>query len=252
MLRIWLALTFCAGIAMAAGPAYSADGVVNASNYTPGPFAANSVVSIFGANLARSTHALAADDISGGRLPDEMNFVRVYVENQPVPMLFVSEGQVNFVMPVLKAGKAHIRVVTESQSGQELTVDIVPCAPALFSMEGGWAIATSATGQLLTPDAPAKPGDTIVVYLTGLGQTSNRLPAGTIQPLADQILTLASLKVTLGGAPIDAAHLKYAGVTPGSAGLYQINLVVPDGVGTDPEIQVTGTTTTGGLKLPIR
>ena len=33
--------------------------------------------------------------------------------------------------------------------------------------------------------------------------------------------------------------IKYAGLTPGSAGLYQINLEVPEGTGNDPEIRVT-------------
>jgi uncharacterized protein (TIGR03437 family) len=39
---------------------------------------------------------------------------------------------------------------------------------------------------------------------------------------------------------------------PGSGGLYQINLVVPDGVGTDPELKVVGDVASGGLKLAIR
>src|SRR3954452_867659 len=103
MLRSWLVLAvLCAGTARAAGPSYAAANIVNASNYTGGPFASNSVVSIFGTGLARSTHALEADDISAGKLPTEMNFVRVYVENEPAPLLFVSEGQINFIVPVLQ------------------------------------------------------------------------------------------------------------------------------------------------------
>src|SRR5262245_16761622 len=100
MSRISLTLAFLfAGTAVAA-PAYSAAGIVNASDYSPGPFAPNSVVSIFGSGLARSTHVLSADDISGGRLPIEMNYVRVYVDDQPAPILFVSENQINFLIPI--------------------------------------------------------------------------------------------------------------------------------------------------------
>ena len=65
---------------------------------------------------------------------------------------------------------------------------------------------------------------------------------------------MGALKVTLGGKAVDPSLIKYAGVTPGSAGLYQINLLVPDGTGVDPEIEVTSGSLTaqGGLKLPIR
>src|SRR5215813_667087 len=167
-MRIWLALAVLfAGTAWAAPPSYSAATIVNASNYTAGPFAPNSVVSIFGTGLARSTHALASDDIIGGLLPTEMNFVRVYVENQPAPVLFVSEKQINFLIPsTLNTGTVRIRVAVEGINGPEIAVNLVNCAPQLFSLPDGYAIATSANGKLLSPDAPGHPGDIIVVYLT--------------------------------------------------------------------------------------
>ena len=257
-MRIWLALAvLCIGTAWAVPPSYSPATIVNASNYTAGPFAPNSVVSIFGTGLARSTHALASDDIIGGLLPTEMNFVRVYVENQPAPVLFVSEKQINFLIPSMQnKGTVRIRVVVENLSGPEITVSVVDCAPALFALSDTYAIATSADGKLLTADAPAHPGDFIVVYLTGLGKTSAKPLPGEIPRALDWILSLASLKVTLGPVVLDSTHnselIKYAGVAPGSGGLYQINLAIPDGVGTDPEIKVMGDTTSSGLRIPIR
>src|SRR6266704_952146 len=115
MLRPWLALAFlCTGTATAL-PFYTAASIVNASNYAAGPFAPNSVISIFGTGMARSTHALQSDDISGGRLPVEMNFVRVYVQDQPMPLLFVSDGQINFLMSsVVNVGPVKIRVVVQA------------------------------------------------------------------------------------------------------------------------------------------
>jgi uncharacterized protein (TIGR03437 family) len=254
MLRAWLAMAVvCGGTAGAAGPSYSPTSIANASSGSVGPFAPNSVVSIYGDGLARSTHALTADDISGGRLPDEMNFTRVYVENQPAPILFVSEKQINFLIPSMQnKGTVRIRVVTEGLSGPEISVSVVDCAPALFPLSDGYAIATSADGKLLTPDAPAHPGDFIVVYLTGLGKTSAKPLPGEIPRALDWILALSSLKVTLGTVALDPVLIKYAGVTPGSGGLYQLNLAIPDGVGTDPEIKVTGDTASAGLKIPIR
>jgi uncharacterized protein (TIGR03437 family) len=263
MTRIWLALAvLCAGTARGAGPSYSADGIVNASNFTAGPFAPNSVISVFGAGLARSEHKLVDADLvpcpaslSGRCLPVEMNYVRVYVQDQPVPLLYVAPTQVNFLMSSTEtAGPVKVRVVTEGISGPEIIVTLVDAAPALFSMAGGYVIAQDAKGNLLTADAPAHGGDIVVIYLTGLGRTTPNPAVGEIPNYAAPVLALASLKVTVNGAPVDPVLIKYAGLTPGSAGLYQINLFVLEGTPNDPEIQVTAGTLTAqtGLKLPLR
>jgi uncharacterized protein (TIGR03437 family) len=261
--RFWLALVvLCAGTARGAGPSYSAAGIVNASSFTGGPFAPNSVISVFGAGLARSTHALADSDLVfctsalGGRcLPQEMNYVRVYVQDRPMPLLFVSDKQVNFLMSSVEtAGPVKVRVVTEGLTGPEITVTLVDSAPALFSMAGGYAIATDSAGKLLTPDAPAHAGDIVVIYATGLGRTSPNPALGEIPGYAALILTPATVKVTLNGTAVDPMLIKYAGLTPGSAGLYQINLELPKDTGNNPEIGVTAGNlpVQAGLKLPVR
>jgi uncharacterized protein (TIGR03437 family) len=68
------------------------------------------------------------------------------------------------------------------------------------------------------------------------------------------MLALASLKVTLAGKAVDTMLIKYAGISPGSAGLYQINLEVPAGTDPDPQIQVSAGTPlpSSTLKVPIR
>src|SRR5450759_1381591 len=252
-----------AGMARGAGPSYSAAGIVNASNYAAGPFAPNSVIAVFGAGLARSTHALVDADLvactsslkAARCLPVEMNYVRVYVQDQPVPLLFVSDGQVNFLMSSVEtAGPVKVRVVSEGITGPEITGTLVDAAPALFSIAGGYAIATDAAGKLLTADAPAHAGDTVVVYITGLGQTSPNPAVGEIPNYAANMLAIASLKVTLDGMTVDPSLIKYAGLTPGSAGLYQINIYIPDETGNDPEIQVTAGNLPPktGLRLPVR
>ncbi len=201
-----------------------------------------------------------------------MNYVRVYVQGlTPVPLLFVSEGQINFIMSsVERAGPVTVRVVTEGISGPEVTVTLVDAAPALFPnpMAVGYAIAQDSNYNLLTADAPAHAGDTVVIYATGLGQTSPNPAVGeipsyaasicqlsqTTPPTCSSVLAFAALKVTLNGRAVDPILIKYVGLTPGSAGLYQINLHLPEGTGSDPEIQVTAgnLTAQAGLKLPLR
>lgn len=240
MFRSWLVLAaLSCGAARGVAPFYTADSIVNAANYAAGPFAPNSIVTIFGVGMARSSQALSADDIRGGSLPTELNYVRVYVQDWPAPMFYVSDGQINFLMPsVLAPGKVTIRVVREGVSGPEVTVTVAEVAPALFQTAAGYAIATHADNSVITPDAPAHSGEIIVVYASGLGKTQPSLVSGEIAQYAAQIQRLADLKVSLGGSMVDPARIKYAGLTPGSAGLYQINLLLPDTLPDDPEIRV--------------
>lgn len=260
----WLGMALlCAGTAGGAGPSYTAAGIVNASNYAVGPFAPNSVIAVFGAGLARSEHTLVDADLVACKssklaarcLPLELNYVRVYVQDQPVPLLYVGPGQINFLMSSVEtAGPVKIRVVTEGITGPEIVVTLVDAAPALFSMAGGYVIAQDVKGNLLTADAPAHVGDTVVVYVTGLGRTSPNPAVGEIPNYAANMLAIASLKVTLDGTAVDRSLIKYAGLTPGCAGLYQVNIYIPDGAHNNPEIQITAGNLPPqtGLRLPVQ
>jgi uncharacterized protein (TIGR03437 family) len=256
--RTWLVLAvLCAGTARGAAPFYSADSIVNASNFQnkAGPFAPNSVVSIFGTGLARSTQALGSSDIRDGKVPLELNYVRVYVQDQPAPVLFVSDKQINFIIPSVQNPQAvRVRVTVESVTGPEITVTVVDAAPALFPMAGGYVIAQDAHGKLVDAGNPGHENEVVVVYVTGLGQTSPNPPLAVIPQTVAPMVSLPSLKVTLNGILLEPVRIKYAGVTPGCAGLYQINLEIPYGVGPDPEIVVSAGTVPAqtGLKLLVR
>ena len=65
---------------------------------------------------------------------------------------------------------------------------------------------------------------------------------------------MSALKITLGAASVDRSLIKYAGLTPYSAGLYQINLVIPPNLTPDPEIRVSinEQSSPAGLKLAVR
>jgi|SRR5450432_2232332 len=260
MLRTWLALAvLLSGTARGAAPHYTAAGIVNTADYTLGPFAPNSVVTIFGSGLARSAEGLGLP-AGAIKLPFELNYARVYVSDHPAPLLYASDTQINFLIPSdldPTRGPWTIRVAVEGStiaSGPEITVALVDAAPALFPMAGGYAIATHADGTLLTADSPAHAWDTVVIYLTGLGPVSARSAIGDIPSYPSEIVQLSDLKVSLGGTVMHPGWIKYAGVTAGSAGLYQINLALPDNLGTDPEIQVAvaGQSSPAGLKLPVR
>jgi uncharacterized protein (TIGR03437 family) len=240
MTRAWLVLgALLASAAWGQAPVYTSDGIVNASDYSPGPFAPNSVLTIFGANLAWSAEQLSETDIVNGALPTKLNGVEVYFDNWPAPLIYVSPTQINFIIPGNEVdGSVPVRVVRQGVTGPEITLQLIDAAPALFAL-AGYAIATHPDGTLLTPDAPASAGDVVVIYATGLGKTLPNPAPGVIPLTPNPVAARSTLTIYLNGAPIDSGLIFYAGVTPYSAGLYQINLFLPGDTPTDPEIRVS-------------
>lgn len=253
MRRAWTAgAVLCAFAAAQTGPNYIAAGIVGAANYQGGPFAPNDVLAIFGTGLAWSSQGLAAGDITSGVLPLQLNGCQVFVANSAVPLYYVSGGQINFMVPSnLGPGDVKVRVVREGVTGPEVTITLAAAAPELFELDG-YAIATHTDYSLVTTDNPAHGGEVVVLYGVGMGKTAPNPPPGAIPQAAAKLVT--SPQVLLNGTVMDAWRIPYAGLSPGSAGLYQINLALPDSPGTDPEIQVViGTQSSrAGLKLAVR
>ena len=88
-------------------------------------------------------------------------------------------------------------------------------------------IAANGTQPLANSSNPVKAGQVIVVYATGLGEVDNPVKAGSPTPLTGLSSTMNPVTMTIGGV---AATVSFAGLTPGSTGLYQVNAVVPKGV----------------------
>lgn len=240
---MWLALAvLCTGVARGQAPSYSAAGIVNASNFTPGPFAPNSVLALFGTNLSFNTVTLTSDLIVGDKLPVQMGGVGVYVAGSLAPLLYVSATQINFLVPFTDvAGAASVTVVRQSVDGPTVTISLVGAAPQLFSDASGYAIAAdwNNNGAIITPGAPAHGGDIVILYATGLGAVAPSTYPGELAQYASFITNLSSLKVSINGVLLASSAILYAGLSPGSAGLYQINLVLPANPGTNPSIQVS-------------
>src|SRR5580698_6355910 len=143
MYLAWLGLAvagfFCA--AGGQGPSYFAAGVVNSSDYSAGPFAPNSVLTVFGVNLAFGTAGLTQQNIVSATLPFQLADISVYIDNTPVPLLYASPTQINLLVPTNEiAGDVPLRVVRQGLTGPTITLTLANAAPALFT-SGGYALA---------------------------------------------------------------------------------------------------------------
>jgi uncharacterized protein (TIGR03437 family) len=184
------------------------------------------LVSIFGEHLAAGTQSATRFP-----LPVQMNAARVLVNNEPVPLLFVSPGQINVQLPFnVPAGLVRIAVSYAGSASEESEVAVRDAAPSIFSLDGSGqgqgAILIAGTGLIAraTRDAfsrPARRGQIVEIYCNALGPVDNvPAPAGAPAPAAPLSRTLVTPSVVIGGQP---AEVLFSGLTPGLVGLYQVN-----------------------------
>jgi uncharacterized protein (TIGR03437 family) len=217
-------------------PQPSLSAVVNAASLQRGPVAPGSLISIFGSNLAPAT-------TSGPSLGG----VTLFVNGIPAPIQFVSPDQINAQVPFDAAGGpaiAELRLPAMPPAAIQFL--IVPVAPAIFASGANQAAVQNADGTLNTQDNPAAAGSLITVYLTGQGAVTPAVATGTPAP-ADPLSRAAyPVSATVGGQP---AAITFAGLSPGSVGLFQVNLRLPMiGSGSYPlQVSVSGATSSPRL-----
>lgn len=205
--------------------------------------APGSLVSIFGTGLSQGEQFAARFP-----LPRQMNGVAVRVNGAPAPLLYVSPGQINFFLPYdVSAAPPAITVVN---AGIESPVAMAgpndlrsDSAPGIFTLspDGQGAILIAGTGLIAravrdTRSRPARRGELIEIYATGLGQVSNAPPSGApalVNPLSQ---TNGATIVTIGSS---RAQVLFSGLAPGLSGVYQVNAKVPDNAPIGPQVPVT-------------
>jgi len=236
----------------ATDPSYTADSIVNAATQVPGTLAPNTIATIYGKNLSWTTHAVTAGDLDGGTLPDALEGVSVYVNGILSNLFFVSPGQINFLIPYEIVGSG-ATVVVERQGivGPAVTIPLATTSPGLFEWNGNFALAEHADGSLVTAVAPAQPGEVIVLYAAGLGRTIPDVASGHIVSTATSILYESELQILLNGQPCPASSIWYAGLAPGFAGLYQINLELPQELAVNPQIQISMAAQSGPANVEL-
>jgi uncharacterized protein (TIGR03437 family) len=223
-----------------ATPLYTAQGVVNAASQTAGALAPNTIATLYGTNLAFDTRAVASTDIVRGIMPTSLDGVGVWVNSIPCSLFFVSPTQINFLVPYqLTAGTVSLIVARDSQAGPTVSIQLDSTSPGLFMWNGNSAVAGHLNGVALSDTSPAVPGEIVVIYAAGLGRTSPDTTSGQLATSAFPIYYRSQLQILLNGVACPPGNVLYAGLAPGFAGLYQINLQLPDDVTANPQIQVS-------------
>lgn len=242
-----LAVFSIPSILTAEAPSYSATSLVNSADNQAGWLAPNTIATLYGKNLAYETKTLSGNSPVGGD-------ATVNIGGFVATLYYISPTQINFLIPPnLLPGTFNFAIVTDSLQGPTIPIQLTSTAPALFQLDQQNIIATSATGLLITPTASAQPGDVVVLYATGLGQTIPPVGYGETPSSAAPLAMLSEFQVLLDGNPTDPGNIAYAGVAPGFSGLYQINVILPTTTGSNPEIRIAigAAVSIAGLHIPV-
>lgn len=223
------------------GPYYTADSIANSAASVTGLYAPNTFVTIYGQNLAYTTQALSASDIAGGTLPTVLagTGVRVLINNIQANIFYVSPTQVNLLVPTsLIPGPVTLQLVVDSLAGPAVPIMLQVAAPSLFQSDATTVLGVHLDYSLITAASPAKPGEVVVLYASGLGPTSPAAIPDQIPEEAASVTPMSSFTLLINGVAVNPQQILYAGVTPTFAGLFQINLQLPDDAPTNPEIRI--------------
>lgn len=204
----------------------------SANGGAPGPLAPGELFSIYGAGFGPAQGVVAQS--SGGMIGTSLGGIQVTVEGTPVPLLYVSAGQINAVAPFLLEGHtaAHVKIVTVSGTSNEVVLGVRDELPEIFAI-------SNQDGTVNSQAHPAHGGDFMSIWASGLGQTNPPSVDGAI-PAAAGGTPLAPVTLQIqppyspGGfikvppSPENASVL-YAGYAPGFvSGVAQINFELPD------------------------
>ena len=208
-------------------------GVLSAASFAPAgnPIAPGEFIALFGTGLAPSTQTAKPP------YPTTVNNVSVTINGTKAPIYFVSTGQINCLVPYgITGSTAPIVVQNGSASSNTVTVPVAATSPGIYALDqsgtGAGAI-EHANGSLVNANNPANPGETVVVFLTGMGTVTPALADGTAStgtPLNRSVTPMVYIADQL-------ANVTFSGLAPGFPGLYQVNVVIPatiSGLGSYP------------------
>jgi uncharacterized protein (TIGR03437 family) len=241
--------SFCGASGLCLNPI----GVVNAASWDPvtAALAPGELITLYGTGLSSSTLA----NVGGSPFGTSLGTTQVLVNGQPAPILDISPFKVDAIIPYevdIANGYAELQVNNGGLLSNQVQVYLTDANSGIFAVSElgiGDAVAEHASGAYVNPDSPAQPGETIVLALTGMGTVTPTITDGAVGPssplsYADVYTNATGCTTTtpncnllvlfndyVNGSIQQQATVTYAGLYPGLAGLYQMNVTVPATVG---------------------
>jgi len=210
-----------------APPVIAYRGVVdNATFDANNPVAQGGVAIVKGEQLSLQPPQFAS---GGAPLPLTLGGATVRVNGRPAPLYYSSYGQIALQMPSgIAPGQVVVDIVRDGAVSNAVLVTVAGSAPQVVAV-------SDLAYHRIDPDHPAKPAQTIILWSIGLGPTHPPVldgmpapyPPATLDPSPS--VRFGPVPQRLGTAIFDLTP-SFAGLSPGSIGLYQVIVTLPAGI----------------------
>jgi uncharacterized protein (TIGR03437 family) len=160
-------------------------------------------------------------------LPQTVNGTSMTVGGIKAPFALLDPGQLIFQVPVdVPAGVQPVVVTNSNGPSAVFNLTVAPVSPNIFFDTVG-GLVFRPDFSLILPSNPAAANDVLILFATGLGQTSSPLNTGRIVPGGPPFFTTQPVTITVGGKQVTAL---YSVAVPGFAGLTQVAFQLPAGI----------------------
>jgi uncharacterized protein (TIGR03437 family) len=203
--------------------------VVASGSALTAAIAPGELISIFGSGIGGAPATLQLD--ASGKASTTLSNTQVTINGIAAPLIYVSPGQINAIVPYEVAGSAQatVQVLYGGSPVPSWSVPVVPSAPSVFTVSGsgvGQASVVNADGSVNSASNPAARGTIVQIYATGGGQTTPGSSTGAVAAGPANLLTTPLVQIGGVNAPVI-----YAGAAPGEVdGVVQLNVLLPASV----------------------
>ncbi|MBV9762154.1 MAG: hypothetical protein JO340_16445 [Acidobacteriaceae bacterium] len=236
----------------AAETSLARNSVVNSASEAAGPLAPGTLVTITGSALADS--AISSSDDGVQRLAGKLGGVEAIFDGVALPLLSVSPTEVKAQLPydMGNASSGSLFVRTEHGDGSVTVTNatalkLAATSPGLFAFGGaeprtGLILHTNgspeASGRPVTTDDPARPGELLIFWATGLGTVesgSDKAPQMGTPYTGPSAGVTSKVGAIAGGRP---AEVISAILPDRSIGVYEVRIVLPVDLPSDPKTEL--------------
>lgn len=222
------------------GPSVERAGIVNGASLQPG-VVPGGIVTIFGTNLVPGIQGTKNAVPFLGALPTELEGVEVWFGNTRAPIFLVANQggrelvsvQAPFELPA--GGVTTITVKVGAGSSTISDVPVLGVQPGLFETvppgaSRAYPVITHADGSFVTPQSPARRGEILQVFATGLGAVTPAGGTGWLGVAGQEVVAPVIVGVNNEGVRVISAE--YA---PNMIGIYVVTFEVQANAAGGPE-----------------
>ncbi len=238
-----------------AGPSITAASFVNAADFQVGSLSPCSLATIFASGLAPGLQGMVVSLPPGG-WQYTLAGDQVLVNGQAAPIYFVSnqngQEELTFQVPCDAPGGTVPIKVNVGAGTATAEVNIQAASPGLFlrALSGGQTMAAvlRPDGTWVSPSNPARRGETLVAFATGLGPSDQSIatnalpvPGSSASPTSQIIVGMAGA-----GVPFISANL-----SPDLIGVWEVTFQVPGSAPSGNNVTFSISVVPAGSTTPI-